>query len=66
MKYEGKYKGIPVYSNPAVESGMLYLINEDNFITNYPTKKNGTPDMRFSINKMQAIFDENHKFRALA
>ena len=30
-KFEGYWNGVPVYSNPLIEEGFMWLINEDNF-----------------------------------
>jgi hypothetical protein len=30
MKFEGKFRGTPIYSDPNAPKGMIYLINENN------------------------------------
>ena len=37
-KFEGYYKGKPVYSNPYVPDGIIYFINED-YIKTIPREK---------------------------
>ena len=41
------YKGIPILIDPNLD--ILYFVNDD-FSFRYPKKKDGTKDMRFSIN----------------
>jgi len=38
-KLEGFLHGVPIYSNPYVEDGMVYCINKDNFKIKNPETK---------------------------
>ena len=53
MKLEGEYQGIPIYSSPDCPEAMLYLVNDEYFYVDYPLRKDGKPDMRYGINKLQ-------------
>jgi len=46
------YKGIPILIDPNLD--ILYFVNDD-FSFHYPKKKDGTKDMRFSINNSKWI-----------
>lgn len=56
MKLEGYYMGIPMYSDPNVPPDILYCVNHNKFAINFPLRKDGKPDMRYSINKMEKVF----------
>lgn len=56
MKQVGQFKGIPVYSDSTIEKGIIYCVNND-IKLEYPKRKDGKPDMRYSINKMQKMFE---------
>lgn len=49
-KLEGYYRDIPVYSNPFVPDGMVYMMNANQL--SGPKRKDGRPDMRYSVNKI--------------
>lgn len=51
-KFENHFqlKGIPVDFRDDVPEGALYFINPSTMFS-WPKKKDGTPDMRYSINK---------------
>ena len=57
MKLEGSYKGIPIYSTPVCPPDTLYMINEKNMVIDYPKRKDGKPDMRYSINKLMKVLE---------
>jgi hypothetical protein len=59
MKLVGTYRNIPVYSSPDCPPDTVYLMN-DNFTIKHPTRKDGKPDMRFGINKMEMIFKRQY------
>lgn len=50
MKYEGNLKGIPVYSDPIIEDGVLYIVS-DVFHIKLQRRKDGLPDMRYRVCK---------------
>lgn len=57
MKLAGIYKGIKMYSDPNVEKDMVYVIpSGSKFYYDIKAKRNGTPDMRFGLNKRLAMF----------
>lgn len=53
MKLEGKINGISVYSTPVCPPDVMYLIDESKF--DVPRRKDGKPDMRYSINKIMKL-----------
>ena len=57
MKLVGEYKGISVYSHPDCPSGFIYMVNDSNFDFETAKRKDGSPDMRFSINKLQKLLN---------
>jgi hypothetical protein len=58
MKLEGSYKGIPIYSSPDCPPDQLYLVNNDLFERRLPKRKDGRPDMRYKVNKLERAFFE--------
>jgi len=47
------YKGIPIRINPNIKPGVIYFINDnDGWSFKKPNKKDGTPDMRYLVNKI--------------
>lgn len=54
-KFEGYMNGTAVYSNPMCPPGIIYMIN-DNFTIQHPLRKDGEPDMRYGINRMEKMF----------
>ena len=56
MKLEGYFNKIPVYSNPACPPNTVYLINTNDFKRVFPKRKDGKPDMRYSVNQLERIF----------
>ena len=65
MKRVGFFKGINIYESKDVAPGYVYVINEAFMKMNYPKKKNGRPDMRHRINKLQSVFDPEFKNRII-
>lgn len=55
MKLEGHINNIPIYSSPDCPPDTFYLINDD-FYIKYPKRKDGQPDMRYGINKLERMF----------
>ena len=47
-----QYMGIPVVVRDDVPSGIIYLIDSSKMYINYPRCKDGSYDMRFSINRL--------------
>ncbi len=47
----GHYKGVPVVSSPFVPKDIVYVVPSDLEFSG-PRRKNGQPDMRFSLNKL--------------
>lgn len=56
MKLVGKFRGIPVYSSPDCPPDAVYLLNDSALERVFPLKKDGKPDMRYSINKLERAF----------
>lgn len=53
--------GIKIFTDPDIEDGMVYFMNTDNFAINYPKRKDGKPDMRYGVNKLERMFREMNK-----
>ena len=56
-KLEGMYQGVPFYSHPACPPGFLYCLNDDALKFVFPKRKDGKPDMRYGINRLQKALD---------
>jgi hypothetical protein len=57
MKLEGTLHGIPIYSTPNCPKDQVYMINPDNFYIDYPLRKDGKPDMRYSVNRLKRLLN---------
>lgn len=55
MKLVGYLRGMPVYESPDVEPGILYVVNPNNMYVDYPKRKDGEPDMRYSVNRLARL-----------
>lgn len=57
------FRGIPIIIRDDIPPGTIYLINSENMHRVFPIRKDGKPDMRFSINKLERTFLECQKIK---